>query len=109
MPLESPAPTNDLNVDFTISNENLMKINVIQALVTVILAASSVNAWSEGMINKCKNQQGELIYQKSPCNASADTVTSWTPKAVAKPQVSETGQDKDAKKQPSPVKIYTQK
>ncbi len=80
-----------------------MKINVIQSLVTVILAASSVNAWSEGMINKCKNQQGELIYQKSPCNASADTVTSWTPKAVAKPQVSETGQDKDAKKQPSPV------
>ncbi len=80
-----------------------MQKNVIQSLFVVTLAVSSVNAWGEGMINKCKNQQGELIYQKSPCKDTADTVTSWTPKAAAKPLVSETEQDKDAKKEPSPV------
>jgi clan AA aspartic protease (TIGR02281 family) len=80
-----------------------MKINVIQSLVTIVLAASSVNAWSEGVIYKCKNQQGAMIYQKSSCNNTADTVTSWTPKAVAKPILSEAEQGKDAKKDPSPV------
>ncbi len=53
------------------------------------------------MIYKCKNQQGAMVYQKSSCNNTADTITSWTPKAAAKPLLSESekGQDKD-KKQP---------
>ncbi|MEQ1544391.1 retropepsin-like aspartic protease [Methyloglobulus sp.] len=82
-----------------------MQINVAQLLFIVILAASSVSAWSEGMIYKCKNQQAKLIYQKSPCKATADMVSSWTPKEAAKPLLSEsdTEQDKDAKKQPLQV------
>lgn len=81
-----------------------MKRNVAQSLFIVILSVSSLNAWSEGMIYKCKNQQGALIYQKSPCKETADTVSSWTPKEAAKPLLSEseTEQDKD-KKQPGEV------
>jgi clan AA aspartic protease (TIGR02281 family) len=70
---------------------------VVQSLFIVILSSFSLNAWSEGMIYKCKNQQGAMIYQKSPCKATADTVSSWTPKEAAKPLLSdsEAGQDKD--------------
>lgn len=81
-----------------------MKRNVAQLLFIVILSASSISARSEGMIYKCKNEQGALIYQKAPCKGTADTITSWAPKEAAKPATSEpeTEQDKD-KKQPGAV------
>ena len=74
-----------------------MQRNVIQSLVVVTLAISSGHAWGEAMVYKCKNQEGTLIYQKSPCQNDADTVDSWKPKEAAKPVVSgdESGQDKD--------------
>lgn len=42
------------------------------------LVVLSVNAWGDRTIHKCKNSQGELIYQKAPCAENAETVTSWT-------------------------------
>jgi clan AA aspartic protease (TIGR02281 family) len=81
----------------------VMQRNVVQPLIIVILAASNTSAWCEGMIYKCKNQQGAMIYQKSSCKDIEDTVTSWTPKEAAKPLLSESGTDKDAKKEPSPI------
>jgi clan AA aspartic protease (TIGR02281 family) len=82
-----------------------MKINAAQSLFTVMLVVSSVNVWSTAMVYKCKNQEGALVYQKSPCKNDADTVDSWAPKETANPQLSESGgeQDKDGKAEPSPV------
>jgi clan AA aspartic protease (TIGR02281 family) len=34
-------------------------------------------AWCEGMIFKCKNDQGAMIYQKSPCSGGSETLDSW--------------------------------
>ncbi len=55
------------------------------------------------MIYKCKNQQGNLIYQKTPCMTKADTVTSWTPVAAKKPDPAEAEEDKNAIKKETPV------
>jgi clan AA aspartic protease (TIGR02281 family) len=81
----------------------VMNKKVIQGLFIVMLAATSTSALCEGMIYKCKNQEGALIYQKSPCQDTAATVSAWTPKLAAQPVVAETGKDKGAKKEPSPV------
>lgn len=78
-----------------------MQRSFIQSLFMAILSASFMNAWGEGMIYKCKNQEGTMVYQKSPCNEAAETVTAWTPKLAAK--LTETEPAKDAKKEPSPV------
>jgi clan AA aspartic protease (TIGR02281 family) len=81
-----------------------MQRNVIQPLIFVTLALSSVNAWSGGMVYKCKNQEGAMIYQKAPCMNEADTLNSWKPKEAAKPvSEPEAGQDKDHKNKVSPV------
>jgi clan AA aspartic protease (TIGR02281 family) len=80
-----------------------MKMNVVQALVIVILAATSTSALCEGMIYKCKNEQGVLMYQKSPCNDTTETVSSWEHKEAAKPVVTESDSEKDKDKKPSPV------
>ena len=79
-----------------------MKINVARSLISIILIAFSINAWCAGMVYKCKNQEGALVYQKSPCENDVDTVDSWTPKETTKPALSgaENEQDKD---KPSPV------
>ena len=39
------------------------------------------------MVYKCKNQEGALIYQKSPCMNEAETLNSWKSKEAAKPLV----------------------
>jgi clan AA aspartic protease (TIGR02281 family) len=64
-----------------------MQRNVIQSLIIVTLFVSSANAWCEGMVYKCKNQEGALIYQKAPCMNEAYTLNSWKPKEAAKPLV----------------------
>lgn len=46
----------------------------------ILLILFSASAWCEGLIYKCKNDQGEMIYQKSPCSTNTETVTSWKPK-----------------------------
>jgi clan AA aspartic protease (TIGR02281 family) len=81
-----------------------MKINVIQSAFAILLAASCVNAWSEGMVYKCKNPKGTLLYQKSPCKDGADTVDSWTPREAARPLLSESqAEDKNAEKESSQI------
>ena len=56
-----------------------MTRNSAQRFFFWVLVASSTSAVGDGMIYKCKNQQGELIYQKSRCQNTAETVNSWTP------------------------------
>jgi clan AA aspartic protease (TIGR02281 family) len=62
----------------------VMHRNSAQTLFIGILVVSSTSAVGDGMIYKCKNQQGTLIYQKSPCKNSAETVNSWTPETKKK-------------------------
>lgn len=51
---------------------------IIQLLPVCLLATLSMKAASDDNIYKCKNQQGNLIYQKSPCAENVQTVSSWT-------------------------------
>ncbi len=56
--------------------------NIIAPLfVIATLLSLSFSANGDGMVYKCKNQQGDLIYQKSPCNEAAQAISSWSAKA----------------------------
>lgn len=52
-------------------------------LALVPLIASGGFAWAEGTVYKCRNPQGKLSYQESPCKQDAQSVASW---AAAEPQ-----------------------
>jgi clan AA aspartic protease (TIGR02281 family) len=75
----------------------------VRLIFMAIFVVASGTVWSDGMIYKCKNQQGNLIYQKTPCMTKADTVTSWTPVAQKKPDLAEAEQDKNMVKKDTPV------
>ncbi len=57
-----------------------MKRQLQQMLLITLFLWYATDSWGEGMIYKCKDQEGAYIYQKSACNGNADTVSSWTPK-----------------------------
>ena len=57
-----------------------MQKNIMQFLFVTALIGFSLNVWGD-TIYKCKNQQGSLLYQKSPCNESVHTISSWTTSA----------------------------
>lgn len=53
-----------------------MQRNIVVMLFALILALSSAGAWAAS-VYKCKNQQGDLIYQESPCKQDAQAIASW--------------------------------
>lgn len=52
--------------------------STIQLPVAALFIALCGHA-SGAQIYKCKTAEGNLAYQKTPCAANAETVTSWTP------------------------------
>lgn len=66
-------------------NNDKILISSFQLLPVCLLVTSSMNAFGDDNIYKCKNQQGILIYQKSPCASNAQTVSSWTQTFKGKP------------------------
>ncbi|MDD5460729.1 MAG: TIGR02281 family clan AA aspartic protease [Methylococcales bacterium] len=55
-----------------------MQKAIIPFVYLLALALLSMSARGDTRIHKCKNQQGELIYQKLPCAANTETVKLWT-------------------------------
>lgn len=53
-----------------------MQKNIIAMLSAIILALPSAGAWAAS-VYKCKNQQGNLIYQESPCKPDVQAIGSW--------------------------------
>lgn len=43
----------------------------------VLLAVSVGSACAESMVYKCRNPEGRLIYQESPCRQSGQELSSW--------------------------------
>jgi len=57
-------------------------LQVIVAAITVL----SMGVCHADTVYKCKNEQGKLLYQKTPCALEKQVVSSWTPKTkVAAP------------------------
>ena len=65
-----------------------MRKNIMQLLSAAALITLSLNV-SGDTIYKCKNQQGKLLYQKSPCKENVNTISSWTTSAKAQPPAHE--------------------
>jgi clan AA aspartic protease (TIGR02281 family) len=61
-----------------------MRKNIMQFLSVTALITLSLNVWGD-TIYKCKNQQGNLLYQKSPCKENIQTISSWTAAAKVRP------------------------
>ena len=57
-----------------------MRKNIMQLLSVTALTTLSLSVWGD-TIYKCKNQQGDLLYQKSPCKENVQTISSWTASA----------------------------
>jgi clan AA aspartic protease (TIGR02281 family) len=80
-----------------------MRRYVLPPLSMIIFIALSGTAFGATTVYKCKNQQGELIYQKSPCLNTTETVTSWTPVDKIKPPIQ--NQDQGEKQPPQVLKL----
>ena len=76
-----------------------MQRHLSQALFAALFIALAPQGWGAGMIFKCKNANGELIYQKSACNGSAETVDSWKPEQKAIPPREEPADGQEPEKQ----------
>jgi len=60
---------------------------VIMKLLSIsVLATLTMNVWGD-TIYKCKNQQGDLLYQKTPCNEDVQTISSWVPVNKVQPSI----------------------
>lgn len=66
-----------------------MRNNVPALLFAITLALSSAATWAGGTVYKCKNQQGNLVYQESPCAKDIQPITSWAASTEAKQQEDE--------------------
>ncbi len=62
---------------------------IYQLLSAAALIALSVSLSGADTVHKCKNVQGKLLYQKTPCTENVQEVSSWTPKNTVKPPESE--------------------
>jgi len=63
-----------------------MRINSIRPWFAAILAVLNISAWADGTVYKCKNSQGGLIYQESPCKQNVQSVSSWAAADEARQQ-----------------------
>jgi clan AA aspartic protease (TIGR02281 family) len=54
-----------------------MRKNILELMSVMALTTLSLNVWSD-TIYKCKDQQGNLFYQKSQCKKNVQTISSWT-------------------------------
>jgi clan AA aspartic protease (TIGR02281 family) len=81
-----------------------MHIKIFYILVVMTVAGMYHGIGIAGVIYKCKNQQGVLVYQNSECKQDAETLTSWEQKEKPKPEpVAATEEDEAAKKRASTV------
>jgi clan AA aspartic protease (TIGR02281 family) len=63
----------------TTSIQTPRKYTMLKTVIFFLsLSTLSIEARAERIINKCKNQQGEYIYQKAPCADNTESVTSWS-------------------------------
>lgn len=61
-------------------------------MCSALMPLSGGDAWADS-VYKCRNQQGALIYQESPCKQDVQPVSSWTAAAEAKQQDGEAGKN----------------
>ena len=49
----------------------------IVSILALILVSLVSTAWADGVVHKCKDQQGRMIYQASPCATTDQSVSAW--------------------------------
>lgn len=53
-----------------------MRKNIVEMISAIIMVLLCTEAWAAS-VYKCRNQQGDLIYQESPCKQDAQAVSEW--------------------------------
>jgi aspartyl protease family protein len=61
-----------------------MRISALKLSAGTLLAALCSQTFGD-QIYKCKNSEGRLLYQKTPCAANAETLSSWSRSYPAPP------------------------
>lgn len=77
-----------------------MRKIILPLLSVAIFTLLSMSVSNAAMVYKCKNAQGKLLYQKTPCTEEA--VSSWTPNTKVKLPI------KEAKKKNTEVLVIPQ-
>lgn len=60
-----------------------MRNHIIRLLSIVALSTLTMSVSHAAKVYKCKNAQGKMLYQKTPCTDTSE-VTSWIPKTEVK-------------------------
>ena len=68
-----------------------MPNTLFQLVLLATLTILGISISRADVVHKCKNAEGKMLYQKTPCTENAQEVSSWTPKTAVKPQKSEPG------------------
>ena len=58
----------------------------ISSALVLTLGFFASHAWADGAVHKCKDPQGQTIYQAAPCARSDVAVSSWAVQAAAAQQ-----------------------
>lgn len=64
-----------------------MRKTSLQLVSLVVFATLSMSVSGASVVYKCKNAQGKLLYQKTPC--TVEEISSWTPKIDVKLPIQE--------------------
>jgi len=72
-----------------------MPIIIVRLLAITAFSIVSLNFCYADTVHKCKNAQGKLMYQKTPC--TEQEVSSWTPKMAVKSGESDESTEKKTK------------
>lgn len=61
-----------------------MRTDTLALLTATALLMPYTCSWADGTVYKCRNPQGDLIYQESPCAQNAQPISSWADLSEAK-------------------------
>jgi clan AA aspartic protease, TIGR02281 family len=66
-----------------------LRKDIIVMLSATVLTILNHGVWAGGTVYKCRDQQGSLIYQESPCAENVQSISSWAASAEPKQQENE--------------------
>jgi clan AA aspartic protease (TIGR02281 family) len=68
-------------------------------ILTALLALPGGSSFAGSMVYKCRDSQGRLVYQESPCKQSEESISSWAASSIAPVT-------QDDKPQNAPATVY---
>lgn len=69
-------------------------MNIFGSLCALTLGLFMSPVWADGIVYKCKDSQGKMLYQSSPCARGDEALSNWAAQASV-PEQQEAGEPKN--------------